>query len=438
MLLSKVRNLALLSLILFSGAIKPILGQTNNLSGTALQFEKDNEVIKLPYYASHDIEEKNDDIERLVIVVHGTNRNADDYYNNMRGAMLQRPDIKDQTLIIAPQFITEIEVDDHNLGRDYPYWSSDGWKVGSNSRNESSNPRDIRIPSYEVLDSLIMRVVSNFSNLQTFIFTGHSAGGQLTNRYTASSPIFELLCQEHNISSKSIIANPGSYVYMTDRRRVEGSMDQFEVPTGCSEYNEYSYGLEDLYTYHSRSGASQLKEWYGSREVIYLLGESDNNPNASTLPSSCRAQLQGDHRLERGLIYYNHILETFGAEISTHHRLELVPNVGHDNFDMYHSSQGLRELFDSAPFFSCSDQTTATSDLHSIDVIIYPNPAQKSLHFKGLQGNEALRITDISGRTILEKENISSSIDISMLHAGLYRAQFISNNTSILLPFVKL
>lgn len=283
-----------------------------------------------------------------------------------------------------------------------------------------------------------MSVVSNFSNLKTMVFTGHSAGGQLTNRYTASSPIFELLCRDHNISAKSIIANPGSYVYMSDKRRVGSSIDQFEVPRGCAEYNEYSYGLDDLYTYHRRVGAVQLQEWYGAREVLYLLGERDNNPNASTLPSSCRAQLQGNHRLEKGLIYYNHIVETYGEEIKERHSLALVSDVGHDNFDMYNSPKGLQALFDDAPIISCSDQTTSTTNLKNKNINIYPNPAQNIISFDGLNGDESLRITDISGRLLLAKEDVQSPIDISILSAGLYIARLVHKNESIIKSFIKL
>ncbi|MEE9373274.1 MAG: hypothetical protein V3V00_09500 [Saprospiraceae bacterium] len=58
------------------------------------------------------------------------------------------------TAIIAPQSLTEEDIDFHELRSDFAYWSSNGWKSGSNSRNESSNPRDFRIPSFEILDTL--------------------------------------------------------------------------------------------------------------------------------------------------------------------------------------------------------------------------------------------------------------------------------------------
>ncbi len=119
MFITAKRLLTLSILSLFT--LSCIYAQTNNLSGTFLEFEVDHTVIKLPYYASQDLETADEEVERLVIVVHGTNRNADDYYANMRNALLQRPEIKEKTLIIAPQFLTEIEIDDHNLGRDYPY-----------------------------------------------------------------------------------------------------------------------------------------------------------------------------------------------------------------------------------------------------------------------------------------------------------------------------
>ncbi len=81
---------------------------------------------------------------------------------------------------------------------------------------------------------------------------------------------------------------------MSPMRR-EGDNTEFSIPTNCAEYNEYGYGLEDLYTYHRRAGADNMKAMYAEREVIYLLGSLDNDPEASTLPRSCRAMLQGDH-----------------------------------------------------------------------------------------------------------------------------------------------
>ena len=45
-------------------------------------------------------------------------------------------------------------------------------------------------------------------------------------------------------------------------------------------------------------------EWFLSRQVLFVLGGKDDNPNHSTLNSSKGARKQGDHRLERGQNYF--------------------------------------------------------------------------------------------------------------------------------------
>lgn len=401
-----------------------ILAQIDVLADNSFVFNKDGVNIALPYFSSENIHQANDEITKIILVVHGTNRNADDYFDNMMSALRKRPEQSPHTLILAPQFLREDDIDAFKPGNDFAYWSSDGWKVGATSKDEDSNPRDIRISSYEVLDSLIFHLVSTFQKVDQLIFTGHSAGGQLTNRYTASSPIFSLLCDDFAISSKSIIANPGSYVYFSPMRRIPGSLDQFEIPNGCDEYNEYSYGLEDLYIYHSRVGEQQMKNWYETREIIYLFGSEDNDPNASTLPSSCRAQLQGAHRLEKGKIYFNHILDTFGEEIKQNQRMIIVPNVGHNNFNIYNSEEGLTELFDT-PFVHSCGATTSTLENRNLEFTTYPNPADDHIFiFVGnlLLPSSQVLVYDVLGQLVFQQEvsKVFVKIDLTHLSIGTY------------------
>lgn len=413
--------------------------QVDVIAPKKFSFTQDGNDISIPYYATHSLSEIDENISKIIIVVHGTNRNADDYFDNMTSALNQRPELIEHTLIIAPQFLRIDDVQTFNVDESIAYWSSDGWKVGSNSKNESHNPRDFRIPSYEVLDSMISILPLQFPNAKQLVFTGHSAGGQLTNRYTASNPIFDLICSEYGISTKSIVANPGSYVYLSPMRRIGESLTDFGVPTGCSDYNEYSYGLDGLYTYHSRAGAEQMKDWYRQREVIYLVGEADNDPNASTLPRSCRAMLQGSHRLERSLIYYNHIIETFSEDLTNLHKLIKVPGVGHNNFDMYHSESGLKELFDKPPVNSCGNQTTSTNNIDESDLIIFPNPVINNLHISSsyLEYSPAFIYNNL-GQIILQFHNNDNAIDVSALQSGLYYLQLNLPNKSLITPFHKL
>ena len=397
-------------------------GQIDIIAEDKFTFEVEGARVSSRYYTTHSLSIDHSDITKLIVVIHGTNRNADDYFDNMKSALRQRPEQISSTAIIAPQYLTEDDIDFHRLSDDHLYWSSDGWKSGSNSRNESSNPREIRVPSFEVQDTLIMRALQSFPNLSHLIFTGHSAGGQFTNRYTACSPIFNILCDDYNISSKSIIANPGTYVYMSPERRVGDSETEFAIPNvSCSDYNEWSFGLEDLFVYPSRAGADQIKEWYSSREIVYLLGQNDNDPDASTLPRSCRAMTMGDHRYERGRVYYNHIIQTFGEEIKSLHTKVEVPNVGHSNFDMYHSEEGLKVLFDEAPLQACNP-TTAIDEVITVPFKVFPNPTKSIFSFElNSNLNDAqINILNMKGQLLLSDEIHKGEIEISSFETGVY------------------
>ncbi len=398
--------------------------QTDNIGSSKMEMVINGNTLKIPYYASQSLDQVDSTITNGVIVIHGVNRNAKTYFSNMEEAANKRPTETTSTFIIAPQFLTEEDIDFYTLDNEHLYWSSGGWQSGSNSRNNSGNPRPERIPSYAVLDTLMMRLVQNFPSLKTIVFTGHSAGGQLTNRYSATSPMADDLCQQYEISTKFIVANPGSYVYMDGKRRVNGTNNSFAIPTtSCSAFNEWRYGLEDLFTYPARAGVDSIRSMLKRREVVYLLGENDNNPNDSNLDTDCEAILQGIHRLERGSIYYNYLIDFYGDEIKELQSLDTVPNAGHSNFDMYNSDIGLFHLFESPPN-SCSEIVVVSANEQNIQPIkIFPNPATEFLQIDGELKGTDLIIYDLLGRKRREVQNIFGSnykMDVNALKEGTY------------------
>ncbi|WKZ13066.1 MAG: alpha/beta hydrolase [Gammaproteobacteria bacterium] len=206
-----------------------------------------------------------------VFVIHGTNRNADDYLGYLDDL---------DTLVIAPEF--------QEAGPGL-YWSS-GWKQGDKSRDSE------RVSSFEVLD----RMVEMFHGVAVI---GHSAGGQFVSRYAAGTRMQGLAY---------IVANPSSYMYLDASRPVAGE---------CPDFNEYKYGLEDLNSYMSAGVASDFPE----RNVIYLLGSLDTKVD-KYLDTSCEANRQGGNRYDRGLKYYEHLARHYGRPV---HRTVIVPGVGH-------------------------------------------------------------------------------------------------------------
>ena len=304
--------------------------------------------LKIPYSSNKSLEQLDTTVRQAVIVLHGHGRNGTGYYEYVLDAATKAGKLN-ETLIIAPHFLIEVDVDQRNPGNDVPFWTIGGWKKGDSSLSTAKNPRSAQISSFEVVDIIVAKLSDQniFPNLQTRLtFVGHSAGGQFVNRYAAA--------RQEGLSTKYVVANPSSYLYMDQQRRVAGTLDQFAIPDAltqdsCPTFNQYHYGLEDLNPYMQAVGADQISSQYAQRQVIYLLGEADNDPTpdeGDVLDQSCAANLQGSQRLERGTIYFNYINHFYGVPvIQGRHTIVTVPGVGHSANGMFNSPQGITAIF---------------------------------------------------------------------------------------------
>ena len=87
---------------------------------------------KIPYCRSRRLDTVHEDVTHAVIVQHGNCRNADEYFDSVMDHG-EDADVLDHTTILAPQFITEADSDEHDLGDEYTYWTSDAWKLGGDA-----------------------------------------------------------------------------------------------------------------------------------------------------------------------------------------------------------------------------------------------------------------------------------------------------------------
>jgi len=95
----------------------------------------------------------------------------------------------------------------------------------------------------------------------------------------------------------------------------------------------------------------------------------------------------------------------------------------------------------------CSDTSQVLfftyTDIHSHlilsdEVLIYPNPANKTLHIESeASGIILLRLSDLSGKVVFEKEcgsaskHLHETIDVSILEKGIYFLHLIGKEKSI-------
>jgi hypothetical protein len=266
-------------------------------------------------------------VERLVVVVHGNSRNADDYLRYVTDAA-QEAGAEDTTLVLAPQFPTEDDVEDED-GDGVAVWTSDGWKEGDDSTTSPA------LSSFAAVDAVIAEVAGEaaFPDLREVVVAGHSAGGQFVQRYAAGTAIGDRIGPR----VRFVVANPSSYLWFT-RSRPESARE------ACPGYDDYKYGTRELNAHLAEVGPAGLRRRYTGHRVSLLLGEDDDDPGHSSLDTRCEAQRQGASRLERGRNFFAH-----ARALRARTTLTIVHGIGHDGQEMFASPEGRRTLFAPLP-----------------------------------------------------------------------------------------
>jgi len=312
-----------------------IFAQVEVIGDQNFQIIQNNNEISLPFFSNQSLDTPDGSIQKIVIVIHGANRNADEYYNSIYNNAFDL-DVLPETIIIAPQFLITTDLNYWQPSTAYAFWSSTTpWSSGDQSHSTSEHPRDYEISSYTIMDSLIAHLLITYPNLQDIALVGNSAGGQFVNRYAAGSD------QEAGGKIRYIVSAPSSYVYMDEYRYGEYLFPiAWELPENCEGYNDYKYGLDDLNDYMSMMGLDSIQERYSRRKIQYLIGTTDTGGT-----QDCESMTQGSNRLERSIIYYNYLQYFYGSQILDNQLIALISGVGHDYNGIFSSSCGRSAIF---------------------------------------------------------------------------------------------
>ncbi len=270
-------------------------------------------------------------IRRAVIVLHGKNRNARDYYSTVE-RIAKEEGAFGSTIIVAPQFITKADVAFAPRRHQLTYWSRDGWKNGHRALNGQ------RTSSFEVIDRLLKRLVDQNPNLRQIVIAGHSAGAQFAQRHAAARHVD---MPALGVELRYVLANPGSYMYLSKQRPGTTA----ECP---DTYNDYMYGYEDNHvSYFEGLSVDTLKQRFAQHPIHILLGDQDTDP--ADTDSSCEARAQGAHRFERGQRFFAQLdreQAQAGASAPVYKTyMHVIDDVGHDFRTMLDSKCGRSVLF---------------------------------------------------------------------------------------------
>lgn len=303
---------------------------------------------------------KDHQVRHAIIVVHGSKRDADQYWDTIHGAFenqlkMNNSHVDPQTLIIAPLFYSttlDKGIYDHKT---LAWDDVNVWEAGL----PSNHPSNTFISSFAAMESLMYHVSdkSRFPRLQNLTIAGHSGGAQMVGRMVSA---FSTLPAVH---TRFVVADPSSNAYFTsDRPRVN-----LTVPSeDCPLYDTWRYGYNGFNeTGYDRNETSDVYfQRYVARDVVHLSGLLDVEPNGD---QQCMALWQGGvRRIRRNLAwwkYLNLLAGTkedfsgypgqFGSLPDWSHlmqgsfqpRLTVVPDMSHD-VTIFQHPLGASTLFD--------------------------------------------------------------------------------------------
>jgi len=302
-------------------------------------------------YRTYALETRNEGVTRALIMVHGAGRDADNYFRNALAAAFLAGAL-DDTVIIAPRMASSAGTCHDTLAAKEISWNCSSWRSGGAA---ISNPE---VTSFDFLDEVLRKVARKeiFPNLKQIVVAGHSAGGQVLNRYEMANRVHEKL----GVPVSYVVANPSSYAWPSSLRPTDSAYSvqahapgyvpaiapgsaafrAFSGARDCTTYDQWPYGFEDRSGYAAQESDEQLKTQLVSRPTTYLLGELDVFPLGG-FDSSCPAMAQGPTRLARGEAFGKFVNESLGAK----HAVKVVPECGHNARCMFTAEEALPVLF---------------------------------------------------------------------------------------------
>lgn len=214
----------------------------------------------------------------VVIVMHGVRRNADEY--------------RDNWIDLADQYGLRVYVPEFDRDR-FP-----GAKRYNLGERGSAG-----VSAFDAIEPLFRAIQSDRgSGAETFYLFGHSAGAQFVHRAVCFNDMPGL--------ALAISANAGWYT-MPDPNQT------------------WPYGLQK-----APESACEVKSWL-AEPLIVLLGTEDTDPNDPNLRRAPEAMKQGQHRLERGVHFFDSA-RTAAKKLDVEFawRIGFVDGVAHDNAGM--------------------------------------------------------------------------------------------------------
>jgi hypothetical protein len=290
----------------------------------------------LRYSGTGSLDEPDRDVVRALIVVHGALRNAVSYERSTERAV-GLASAGDSTIVIAPQFLSEVDVDAHALPASTLRWRKNDWDGGA----AATSP--VPLSSFAVLDAIVTRLAdrTRYPKLREIVVVGFSAGGQTVQRYAVVASGWQRAIPS-GTHVRFVVSDPSSYLYFDTKRPLAGGgFGPFDA-AACPSFDRWKYGPEDPPPYVA-APVTSYEAAYAERDVTYLVGTADDDPQQAALDRSCAGEAQGPNRVARSRAYVSYISQRHPA--GTNQTFAESLGVAHDVGAMFASPCGVAVLF---------------------------------------------------------------------------------------------
>ena len=252
-------------------------------------------------YRTYPLDTRNEAITRVLVMVHGAGRDADNYFRRPRRRRSWRA--RSTTRSSSPRASPPTTVGGcrDELGPNEVSWNCSTWRSGGPALNDPS------VTSFDFLDAILREVARKevFPNLRAIVVAGHSAGGQVVNRYEMTNQVHDDL----GVPVTYVVANPSSYAWPSAERPTDAAWSLTANPPGyipevrpnapafrslgdgrgCTTYDQWPYGLENHTGYSEKQSDDQIRRQLAITTHQRPLGQAGHPP-----PRRIRLLVLGD------------------------------------------------------------------------------------------------------------------------------------------------
>jgi len=283
-----------------------------------------------PIFTSAAWGEPHPELTRVVIVFHGLLRNAGVYFEGAMTARAAAGPAGQQAMVVAPQFLADLDVPAHHLPANTLGWNNDHWAGGEPALTPAP------LSGFDAVDAILAHIADRrlFPNVKIVVMAGFSAGGQILQRYAVVGNGDAVLTKA-GIDTRYVVSDPSSYLYFT--------ADRPDPQPHCKSENTWKYGFAADVPPYVQGTPDSLEARYARRNVLYLVGMADTDPHHPVLDTSCAGEAQGPQRYIRAHNYFSVMQQRHPTGLNQH--LIDVPGIAHEGNKMFNTACGLGALF---------------------------------------------------------------------------------------------